>query len=309
MGRSPCASEGKRLNRGAWTAIEDKILTDYIKLHGEGKWNNISRETGLKRCGKSCRLRWLNYLRPDIKRGNISLDEEDLIIRLHRLLGNRWSLIAGRLPGRTDNEIKNYWNTNLAKKEYGKQGKKYSNKENKPSILVNHLPDMALPESGEIRRPEAWRCNEGTTIPEQRKAHEVDDHEAMAAAGNRSPLENIREEDNSLDTRIDLFDMGDIRLSEIIDFEFPKIAGFSSSAHETNNAAEGDVNSSINVEYRGEPWTDINPEDDHEHNFLPEEMEGWGSGNVNVQSEIASFLESTEVCLGNGILDIIYPSL
>ena len=68
------------------------------------------------RCGKSCRLRWMNYLRPGIKRGNISEDEEDLIVRLHGLLGNRWSLIAGRLPGRTDNEIKNYWNTHLLKK-------------------------------------------------------------------------------------------------------------------------------------------------------------------------------------------------
>ena len=71
---------------------------------------------GLLRCGKSCRLRWMNYLRPNIKRGNISPDEDDLIIRLHSLLGNRWSLIAGRLPGRTDNEIKNYWNTHLSKR-------------------------------------------------------------------------------------------------------------------------------------------------------------------------------------------------
>lgn len=71
---------------------------------------------GLLRCGKSCRLRWLNYLRPDIRRGNITPDEDDLIIRLHSLLGNRWSLIAGRLPGRTDNEIKNYWNCHLSKR-------------------------------------------------------------------------------------------------------------------------------------------------------------------------------------------------
>ncbi|XP_071722392.1 transcription factor MYB1-like [Rutidosis leptorrhynchoides] len=115
MGRSPCCSK-EGLNRGAWTALEDKILSAYIKAHGEGKWRNLPKRAGLKRCGKSCRLRWLNYLRPDIKRGNISPDEEELIIRLHNLLGNRWSLIAGRLPGRTDNEIKNYWNTNLGKK-------------------------------------------------------------------------------------------------------------------------------------------------------------------------------------------------
>ncbi|KAL5783514.1 hypothetical protein ACOSP7_008543 [Xanthoceras sorbifolium] len=115
MGRSPCCSK-VGMNRGAWTAMEDKILTSYIKVHGEGKWRNLPKRAGLKRCGKSCRLRWLNYLRPDIKRGNITHDEEELIIRLHKLLGNRWSLIAGRLPGRTDNEIKNYWNTTLAKK-------------------------------------------------------------------------------------------------------------------------------------------------------------------------------------------------
>ncbi|KAF7837919.1 tannin-related R2R3 MYB transcription factor [Senna tora] len=129
MGRSPCCSK-EGLNRGAWTAHEDKILTDYITLHGEGRWRNLPKRAGLKRCGKSCRLRWLNYLRPDIKRGNISPDEEDLIIRLHNLLGNRWSLIAGRLPGRTDNEIKNYWNTNL--------GKKLHNKDKDPHLQKNN---------------------------------------------------------------------------------------------------------------------------------------------------------------------------
>lgn len=117
MGRSPCCSK-VGLNKGAWITAEDKILTDFIHLHGEGGWRNLPKRAGLKRCGKSCRLRWLNYLRPDIKRGNISDDEEDLIIRLHKLLGNRWSLIAGRLPGRTDNEIKNYWNTTLRKKTH-----------------------------------------------------------------------------------------------------------------------------------------------------------------------------------------------
>nr|AEC32975.1 transcription factor MYB2 [Fagopyrum tataricum] len=115
MGRKPCCDK-EGVNRGAWTAMEDKLLTDYIKLNGYAHWRNIPKKAGLNRCGKSCRLRWLNYLNPDIKRGNITADEEDLIIRLHKLLGNRWSLIAGRLPGRTDNEIKNYWNTNLRRK-------------------------------------------------------------------------------------------------------------------------------------------------------------------------------------------------
>ncbi|CAI9286257.1 unnamed protein product [Lactuca saligna] len=110
-------STKKEINRGAWTAEEDEKLAEAIEIHGPKKWTVIAAKAGLQRCGKSCRLRWLNYLRPNIKRGNISDQEEDLIIRLHKLLGNRWSLIAGRLPGRTDNEIKNYWNSHLSKKK------------------------------------------------------------------------------------------------------------------------------------------------------------------------------------------------
>lgn len=105
-----------KVNKGAWTAEEDQKLVGYVTAYGDKKWRTLPAKAGLNRCGKSCRLRWLNYLRPGIKRGNISEDEEDLIIRLHNLLGNRWSLIAGRLPGRTDNEIKNHWNTHLSKR-------------------------------------------------------------------------------------------------------------------------------------------------------------------------------------------------
>ncbi|XVF86894.1 hypothetical protein PTKIN_Ptkin18bG0077400 [Pterospermum kingtungense] len=104
------------LNKGAWTEEEDRKLAEVISVHGAKRWKTIAIKAGLNRCGKSCRLRWMNYLRPNIKRGNISDQEEDLILRLHKLLGNRWSLIAGRLPGRTDNEIKNYWNSHLSKK-------------------------------------------------------------------------------------------------------------------------------------------------------------------------------------------------
>ncbi|KAJ6960593.1 hypothetical protein NC653_038578 [Populus alba x Populus x berolinensis] len=108
------------VRKGAWTEEEDILLRKCVEKYGEGRWHQVPSKTGLNRCRKSCRLRWLNYLKPDIKRGQFSVDEVDLIIRLHKLLGNRqvkmWSLIAGRLPGRTANDVKNYWNTNLRKK-------------------------------------------------------------------------------------------------------------------------------------------------------------------------------------------------
>ncbi|KAF3777335.1 Transcription factor [Nymphaea thermarum] len=115
MGRSPCC-EKVGLKRGPWTPEEDKKLIDYIQKHGQGNWRTLPKNAGLSRCGKSCRLRWTNYLRPDIKRGRFSFEEEEAIIQLHSILGNKWSAIAGRLPGRTDNEIKNYWNTHIRKR-------------------------------------------------------------------------------------------------------------------------------------------------------------------------------------------------
>ncbi|KAI3928700.1 hypothetical protein MKW98_024301 [Papaver atlanticum] len=115
-------STNEEFKRGAWKPEEDLILKRYIEANGEGKWTTVSKKSGLMRSAKSCRMRWKNHLRPNIKHGQISEDEEDLIIRMHKLLGNRWSLIAGRIPGRTDNEVKNYWNTHLSKRNLNHQG-------------------------------------------------------------------------------------------------------------------------------------------------------------------------------------------
>ncbi|KAI3902519.1 hypothetical protein MKX01_031195 [Papaver californicum] len=145
------SSSQKGLRKGAWAEEEDILLRKCIMEYGEGKWHQVPLRAGLNRCRKSCRLRWLNYLQPNIVRGEFKPDEVDLIIRMHKLLGNRqvytyifqflqelkvidmyiyiaavggmmilWSLIAGRLPGRTANDIKNYYNTHLKKTCFSK---------------------------------------------------------------------------------------------------------------------------------------------------------------------------------------------
>ncbi|XP_043718227.1 transcription factor MYB17 [Telopea speciosissima] len=115
MGRAPCCDK-QGLKKGPWTPEEDEILVEYIKSNGYGSWRSLPKLAGLLRCGKSCRLRWTNYLRPDIRRGPFTVEEEKTIIQLHGMLGNRWAAIASQLPGRTDNEIKNFWNTHLKKR-------------------------------------------------------------------------------------------------------------------------------------------------------------------------------------------------
>ncbi|XP_028763451.1 myb-related protein 306 isoform X1 [Neltuma alba] len=121
MGRPPCCDK-IGVKKGPWTPEEDIVLVSYIQEHGPGNWRSVPTNTGLMRCSKSCRLRWTNYLRPGIKRGNFTEHEEKMIIHLQALLGNRWAAIASYLPQRTDNDIKNYWNTHLKKKLMMKKG-------------------------------------------------------------------------------------------------------------------------------------------------------------------------------------------
>lgn len=104
------------LKKGPWTAAEDAVLVEYVKKNGEGNWNAVQKHSGLSRCGKSCRLRWANHLRPSLKKGPFSPEEEQRIVELHAQMGNKWARMAVFLPGRTDNEIKNYWNTRMKRR-------------------------------------------------------------------------------------------------------------------------------------------------------------------------------------------------
>ncbi|KAG6415129.1 hypothetical protein SASPL_122531 [Salvia splendens] len=126
MGRAPCCDKAN-VKKGPWSPEEDAKLKEFMEKYGTaGNWIALPQKAGLKRCGKSCRLRWLNYLRPNIKHGEFSDEEDRIICTLFASIGSRWSIIAAQLPGRTDNDIKNYWNTKLKKKLMGLIPSKYS---------------------------------------------------------------------------------------------------------------------------------------------------------------------------------------
>ncbi|KAK8651775.1 hypothetical protein V6N13_141359 [Hibiscus sabdariffa] len=142
---------GVTLKKGPWTAAEDSVLAEYVRTHGEGNWNAVQKNTGLARCGKSCRLRWANHLRPNLKKGAFSPEEERIIVELHAVMGNKWARMATRLPGRTDNEIKNFWNTRVKRRQ--RQG------------LPLYPPEIQALYSSQPRSQPAVTSSTATTTP------------------------------------------------------------------------------------------------------------------------------------------------
>ncbi|KAL2335492.1 hypothetical protein Fmac_016705 [Flemingia macrophylla] len=190
----------KRGVMGAWSRVEDDLLRECVRQYGEGKWHLVPTRAGLNRCRKSCRLRWLNYLKPNIKRGEFAEDEVDMMLRLHKLLGNRWSLIAGRLPGRTANDVKNYWNASIRRKGCPH---KMSMNEKKEEIVKPH--EVIKPRARTISRPKSPLLR-GTSVVREGAENDVRHYCSTEACGEAS----LSEYSNWWQTMMDDDDKGTI---------------------------------------------------------------------------------------------------
>ncbi|XP_066346949.1 transcription factor RAX2-like [Miscanthus floridulus] len=155
MGRAPCCDKNN-VKKGPWSPEEDAKLKEFIEKHGTGgNWIALPQKAGLRRCGKSCRLRWLNYLRPNIKHGEFTENEDRVICSMYASIGSRWSIIASQLPGRTDNDIKNYWNTKLKKKLLGSTAAPHPHRANRQhhqhrpglNLMLQHTSSPSLPQA------------------------------------------------------------------------------------------------------------------------------------------------------------------
>nr|GMD04555.1 myb-related protein Myb4-like [Ipomoea batatas] len=161
MVRTPCCDKSG-FKKGTWTPEEDRKLAAYVTRYGCWNWRQLPKYAGLARCGKSCRLRWMNYLRPNIKRGNYTKEEDEIIMRMHEQLGNKWSAIAAHLPGRTDNEIKNHWHTSLKKNSRqlpsspAQPKKKSSSSRTKKQDRTNSFPENPIISAHEILESSQW---------------------------------------------------------------------------------------------------------------------------------------------------------
>ncbi|KAM0051116.1 putative transcription factor MYB-HB-like family [Helianthus debilis subsp. tardiflorus] len=144
--RTPNSDMNTDLRKGKWSHEEDQMLIAYISRYGIWNWSQMPRFAGLSRSGKSCRLRWMNYLKPNIKRGNFSKEEEEIILHSHSVLGNKWSAIASKLPGRTDSEVKNYWHAHLKKRvsHYNKNPETHEQND-ESEFGCNNMDEMEQP--------------------------------------------------------------------------------------------------------------------------------------------------------------------
>ncbi|PQQ04980.1 transcription factor RAX3 [Prunus yedoensis var. nudiflora] len=282
MGRAPCCDKAN-VKKGPWSPEEDATLKAYIEKHGTGgNWIALPQKIGLKRCGKSCRLRWLNYLRPNIKHGGFSEEEDNIICSLYISIGSRWSIIAAQLPGRTDNDIKNYWNTRLKKKLLGKQRKQQQaqqsrraasslkqemikrsesaeNFANLPVGFVNQNPYWApeLPVAVPMNSIDVLTCtsapNNNIYAADQFASTHYDANNNGGGSSSPTMFQGLDDHNNNL--------QADHHLSELVVYgnNFPhqhqQLDGFYQAAKTLNNGSTGTSTTSAESEIS---WGDIN---------------------------------------------------
>ncbi|XP_010253302.1 PREDICTED: myb-related protein MYBAS1 [Nelumbo nucifera] len=196
----------EEVRKGPWTEQEDLQLVCFVGLFGERRWDFIAKVSGLNRTGKSCRLRWINYLHPGLKRGRLTPQEERLVLELHSLWGNRWSRIARKLPGRTDNEIKNYWRTHMRKK--AQERRRSSSPSSSSSQLcsspsTNNIkpPPVSLPEAAQNTTGdgEGWLQDYGASGDLAVQTREMKEEGGHALIGIGYPMDQIWKEIASLE--------------------------------------------------------------------------------------------------------------
>ncbi|KAK4255423.1 hypothetical protein QN277_008426 [Acacia crassicarpa] len=173
------------VKKGAWSEEEDQKLISFIQTHGHTNWRQLPKLAGLARCGKSCRLRWMNHLRPNLKRGSYTAQEEEIILKLHEQHGNKWSLIAEKLPGRTDNHIKNHWHSQLKRRSRDREKSSSSEVKGKKSGGHNNMTKYSLESSS----PEFMETTSPTLAEQDNYSPSLPSIDTESTTTNNSPEE------------------------------------------------------------------------------------------------------------------------